>query len=52
MVHRSAILDIKDMRIPNKNTDKAPEEREQLRKHESDGYGESVSEGSSTPVNR
>ena len=28
------------------------QKREQLRKHESDGHGESVSEGSSTPVNR
>ena len=52
VVHHSAILDVKDMRIPNENMAKAPEEREQLRKHESDGHGESVSEGSSTPVNR
>ena len=27
VVHRSAILDIKDMRVPNENTAKAPEER-------------------------
>ena len=52
VVHRSAILDIKDMWVPNENTARAPEEREHLRKHESDGHGESVSEGSSTLVNR
>ena len=52
VVHRSTILDVKDMRIPNENTAKAPEEREQFWKHESDGHRESVSEGSSTPVNR
>ena len=51
MVHRSVILDIKDMRVHNENTDKAPEEREQLRKHETDGHGVSDSEGSPTPVN-
>ena len=40
VVRRSAILDIKNMRVLNENTAKAPEQREQFWKHETDGHGE------------
>ena len=52
IVHRSAILDVKDIRAPADNMVTAPEESQCTHDNVMDNHVQSTSEGSSTPVNR
>ena len=52
IVHRSAILDVKDIRVPADNMVTAPEEGPCTHDNVMDNHAKFTSEGSSTPVNR
>ena len=52
IVHRSAILDLKDIRVPANTMVTAPEESQCTHDNVIDNHVKSTSEGSSTPVNR